>query len=46
MHVGGVARSITATEGALPGTWMHVAVTYGGGSLRMYVNGMLHGRGR
>jgi len=31
-------------EGALQGQWMHVAATYGGGSLKMYVNGMLERR--
>src|SRR5439155_4014732 len=36
-----VIRNAAATEGALQGRWMHVALTFGGGSLKMYVNGVL-----
>jgi hypothetical protein len=39
---GGIDRNASATEGALQGQWLHVAVTFGGGSLRIYLNGTLH----
>jgi hypothetical protein len=41
VRIGTTTRSAAATEGALQGQWMHVAATYGGGSLKMYINGML-----
>ena len=39
--IGGTARSVAAVDSAVAGKWIHVAVTYGGGSLKMYVNGVL-----
>ena len=39
---GGTVRSVAALDTALTGKWMHVAVTYGGGSLKIYLNGVLH----
>jgi VCBS repeat-containing protein len=42
VNVGGVAQSVAALDGALSGRWMHVAMTYGGGSLKIYLNGVLH----
>jgi hypothetical protein len=42
VNIGGVTRSVGGTEGALQNRWMHVAVTYGGGSLKMYINGVLN----
>jgi hypothetical protein len=41
VSIGGVAQAVEATERALHGRWVHIAVTFGGGSLQMYVNGML-----
>jgi hypothetical protein len=41
VRIGTTTKSAAGTEGALQGRWIHVAVTYGGGSLKMYVNGML-----
>jgi hypothetical protein len=41
VNSGGVIRSASASEGAYTGRWVHVAVTFGAGSLKMYVNGVL-----
>jgi hypothetical protein len=41
VRIGTTTKTAAATERALQGRWMHVAVTFGGGSLKMYVNGIL-----
>jgi hypothetical protein len=41
VNSGGIDRNVIANDGALQGQWKHIAVTFGGGSLRMYVNGVL-----
>src|SRR5207248_2205422 len=40
VYVGG-ERSVTGTAGAGTGAWKHLAVTYDGASLRLYVDGAL-----
>ena len=41
VRIGTTTKSAAGIDTALVGRWMHVAVTYGGGSLKMYVNGNL-----
>jgi len=41
VRVGTTTKSAAATDTALQGKWMHVAVTFGAGSLKIYVNGNL-----
>jgi hypothetical protein len=40
---GGVERSAAGTAALPLNTWTHVAMTYGGGAVRFYVNGALVG---
>jgi hypothetical protein len=42
-NVGGNDRSVTASTTVVPNTWTHVAATYDGSALRVYVNGVLVG---
>ena len=37
----GFDREITAVDCGVAGKWMHIAMTFGGGKMRMYVNGVL-----
>ena len=40
---GGAHDAVDSTTALQPGTWYHVAVTYDGANLRLYVNGTLEG---
>ena len=41
VRLGFADREIAAPDAPATGQWMHVAMTFGGGQIRIYVNGML-----
>ena len=40
VEIGGVDRSVPGTAAIPLNTWTHIAMTYGGGMMRLYVNGV------
>ncbi len=43
LSIGGDNRTVWSTDEVLPNTWTHVAGTYDGSEMRIYVNGRLSG---
>jgi hypothetical protein len=41
VRTGGADRPVVAQDSATSGRWMHIAMTFGAGKMRMYVNGVL-----
>ena len=39
LHIGGTSRSLNGTSPLPTGTWSHLAATYDGSTVRLYVNG-------